>query len=50
MIRHGKENTYSLVSVMLVSGASVWTPGMPGGDEVLELCRDDNLFVDSTDG
>lgn len=43
-------NTYSLVSVMLVSGASGWIPVTPGGDEVRELCRDDNLFVDSTDG
>lgn len=43
-------DTYSLVSVMLVSGASGWIPVTPGGDEVRELCRDDNLFVDNTDG
>lgn len=43
--------TYSLVSVMLVKGASVWMPVTPGGDEVRELCLDDNLFVDdNTDG
>lgn len=44
--------TYSLVSVMLVSGASGCMPvtPVPGGDEVRELCRDDNLFVDNTDG
>lgn len=35
---------------MLVSGASVWIPVTPGGDEVRELCRDDNLFDDNIDG
>lgn len=42
--------TYSLVSVMLVNGANVWIPVTHGGEEVLELCRDDNLFDDNTDG
>lgn len=46
-----KMYTYSLVSVILVSGANGCIPVIHGGDDVLELCRDDNLFVDvNTDG